>query len=320
VANKHGGMNIESGYGGINGGCDMKPPRAHGPAPRRQLNCLSLILALLLPVALFVGTLCTMSFGLYYRHPNQALLIVAAAFFFTLVLGAFSLQSKRDEIAGHQMRTWHGFIFRSSVLACCLGFFLGYVNMNWNAIRYYDYISLRKAVDVEPGQFQGQELLDVGEVDFKAGTKIDRSLHSLWHKGHTWCVAPIISKDGAKLASYDFWAVGMDCCSSKSGDFSCGPVHTSSSASGEVPSGLRVVETEEIQGYKLAVDQALSAHNIQSQRPIFLKMMHTPYLTIKGHFDDAKVFAILSCSGFFVMQFILVATQAFSFGKGALSV
>jgi len=166
---------------------------------------------------------------------------------------------------------------------------------------------------------QGQSLLDAGEVDFKEGTHVDKNLNSLWHKGKTWCVAPIISKDGAKMASYDFWAVGLDCCSARKGDFSCGNMHTSLADGNGVPSGLRVMEAAEIQGYKLAVEQATAAHNIQAQRPIFLYMQTTPYLTIKQYFTDAKNFAIAACLIFFAFQVILVYTQSYSYGKDSPS-
>lgn len=311
------------GYGGmhhshVKSHGSMQPPFAHGLGARRQLNWWAVFLAVMVPVALFTGTFCAMSFELGYSHPQSALLVVLSAFFFTLLVAAFSVQAKRTEMRGGE-RTWHSFIFSTCLLACFLGSCLGYINLSTNATRYYDYISLRKAVDVDPGQLQGQSLLDAGEVDFKMGTHIDRSLHSLWHKGKTWCVAPIVSKDGAKMASYDFWAVGMDCCSAATGDFSCGVVYTSWASGSEPPAGLRVMDTSEIRGYELALEQATAAHKIQSQRPIFLYMQKTPYLAIKEYFNDAKTFAIVSCSGFFLIQLLLVYNQCYSFGKDSPS-
>merc|ERR1719498_2301306 len=83
----------------------------------------------------------------------------------------------------------------------------------------------------------------------------------------------------------------------------------------EEPAGLRVMDGSEIQGYKLAVEQATTAHNTQSLRPIFLYMMKNPYAKIKTYFDDAKTWCIWSCVFFFILQSVLVLRQAYNFGK-----
>lgn len=260
-------------------------------------------------------TFCVMSFELYYRYPGAAYAIVAGAFMLTLVIGALAVQARRTEQRTGQ-RTWHLFIFLSGLMACSFGSFAGGLNMAINTQTYYDYISLRKAVEVDPGEWQGQQLLDAGEIDFKAGTHLDRNLHSAWHKSHTYCVAPIVSADNAKLASYDFWAVGMDCCSPRTGDFSCGYVYTSWTSSAEAPKGLRVVDNAAIQGYTLAVEQAVAAHNIQTQKPIFLTMEKLPYLKIRAYWEDGKFWAIIVSMGYFFVQTALVLLFSQRYGMG----
>lgn len=292
----------------------MEPPRAYGLGMRRNLNWFALATALLVPFGLFATSFCTMSFGLYYRSPHSALMLIASLLLLTLVMGAFSAQARRTEIVGgHGQRTWHHFVFMTALVACFLGTALGYLNLSWNSIRYYDYISLRKAVDVDPGVWRGLQALDVGEIDFAKGTYVDKKMHSLWHKTKTYCVAPMTYGNNTKLASYDFWAVGMDCCSAQADDFSCGQSEFYQSSKG--PAGLRVMDEAEIQGYMLAVEQASAAYNIQAQKPIFLYMMKSPYSKIKTYFEDAKTVAIVSFVCYFVMQSILVGTQAYTFGK-----
>lgn len=297
-------------YGVAQPGANMQGPRAHGLGVRRQLNRVGILTALFVPFGLFVGTFYVMSFGLYYRQPNFALMIVGSAFLLVLAMGAFSLQAKRTEMTTGQRTTWHHFVFMTALIGCLLGSSLGYLNLDWNGMRYYDYISLRKAVNVDPGSSQGLSLLDAGEIDFQVGTHIDLKSHYLWHKTRTYCVAPIVSGTDP-LASYDFWAVGMDCCSAKPGDFSCTDV---SSTSYQL-AGLRVMDHSEIQGYTLAVEQATAAHNMQSRRPIFLYMMKSPYAKIKSYLNDAQSFATLAFVGYFIMQSVLVAVQSYTFGK-----
>jgi hypothetical protein len=306
------GQHGHHGYGILH---NMKPPLGHGLSARRQLNWVAMFTAFVVPFGLFVVTFCVMSFQLYYHRPGISCSIVAMAFLFTFVIGAFALQAKRTEQKGGQ-RTWHFFMFATGLMACSLGSLLGVLNMSMNAETYYDYISLRKAVDVSPGESRGQQLLDAGEVDFKVGTKLDRSLHFLWHKSKTYCVAPIVPEDGAKMASYDFWAVGMDCCSLKPDDFSCAPTYTSWTSANETPKGLRVMNSAEIQGYTLAVQQASAAHNIQTQRPIFLYMDRMPYLKIKQYYENARFCAMASFIAFGIVQAALVFISSYHFGKG----
>lgn len=293
-------------------------PFAHSPGARRQLDGQSICLAVMLPVLLFTGNFAAMSFHLFYQHPTISIFIVFSAFLFMLALGALSFHAIVNERKQGQ-DSWRVFIILTGFLACILGTSLGYLNFTWNTTRYYDYISLRRVVDVDPGEFSGQQVLDAGEVDFKMGAHIDRNLNMVYYKKTGWCVAPIVSGDGAPMASYDFWAVGTDCCSGTRGDFTCGFVWTSWHNAGTNPSGLRILEDEDIAGYKLAVEQAMSAYNIQAKRPIFLNMVKKPYMLIKEHWIKAMRFMLISVIGFLLLQMGLAGAQAYKFGKGARS-
>jgi hypothetical protein len=304
-------------YGaGHHGKLHPQAPAAHGLGARRRLDAQSIFLGVTVPVLLFVGTFVVMSFKLFYAHTTASLLLVSLGFLFVLTLSALSFYTiKNWKRTG--MKTWHLFLVLTGFLACVLGLILGYLNFTMNASRYYDYVSLRRVVNVDPGEIQGQQVLDAGEIDFKMGTKIDRQLNMMYYKTQGWCVAPIISRDGAPLASYDFWAVGKDCCSSRQGDFSCGYVWTSWDNSGTTPSGLRVLDDADIAGYKLAVEQASSAYNIQVNRPIFLNMMKTPYVLIRSYWTKAMNFTYGCVIAFVALQIGLTALQAYLFGKGA---
>jgi len=299
---------------------DMEPPTAYGKGARRQLNCLPILLAIAVPVAFFVATFCLMCLQLHFSHPDTSCLLILLAFFFVLVIGAGATQAHRKQIANGE-RSWLSFIFGSSLLAALLGVALGYVNYSSNTKAYYDYISLRKAVDVEPGQNQGQQVLDAGEIDFKVGTQINRNMSMAYHKSATFCVAPIVPAGATLLASYDFWAVGKDCCSSRPGDFSCGSVLTSWETGNLPPAGLRVMDNSEIAGYTLALEQASAAYNIQSGHAIFLYMQNTPsaspYMKIKAYFTAGRDFAMIAIFGFAFLQTVFVVIQAQTFGKRA---
>lgn len=297
----------------------MQAPMLHGTTARRQLSAHSIALALFIPFAFFMGTFNLLSGEIYYNHPHDAMLILGLAFVVDLVIGAFALQAHRKwQKTGEG--SWFTFIFLTILLALGLGQFLGYLNFRVNTRRYYDYMSLRRVIDVDPTHVQGQGELDAGTIDFTAGTHVDRSFSMAYHKQRTWCVAPIVSgKD--PLANYDFWAVGMDCCSTKPGDFSCGPNYVQRSENGMAiqPKGLRVLEDSELQGYKLAVDMAAAQYDIQSRRPIFLYLMEKPYEAIKEFSDGSATLTAISGVFFFLLQCVLVYRQAEKFGKGERS-
>jgi hypothetical protein len=301
----------------------MQPPRVAGYGVRRSMNIVAILTALFAPFALFMVSFYAMSFELYYQHPNCAVGVVFFAFFVTLVIGAFWTQALRMEMAGGPS-TWHHFIFATGLVAVFLGSLLGNLNFQWNTKSYYDYISLRKVVDVQPGVWVGQQVLDAGTIDFKTGNHIDILLGSAWHKSKSYCAAPIVpwnqnysapfNQNFSKpLASYDFWAVGMDCCSQKFGDFTCGNVGPGFQAH---PSGLRVIDADEIQGYQLAAKQALAAHSISADRMIFLYPMVQPYLKIKEYWNEAMTILGVSAACHLIMQSVLVYMFALGSGGG----
>lgn len=78
-----------------------------------------------------------------------------------------------------------------------------------------------------------------------------------------------------------------------------------------------MLDDSEIVGYKLALEQATAAYNIQSSRAIFLYMQKTPYVQIKGYFEHGMFFTVAACIAFLVVQGAFVAAKAYSFGQKA---
>lgn len=306
------------GHAGV-GGASRLLAATPGVSPRKQLNWFAIATALVVPVAFFALSICLMSYKVFYQSPGMAFSLLGIALLVVLVIGVGALQALRTQQKGGE-RSWWAFVFVTSLAALVLGSLLGYMNYMVNTKKFYNYISLRKVVDVDPGQWQGQQVLDAGEIDFKSGTRIDRSLNMMYHKSKTWCVAPIVPGDSSALASYDFWAVGTDCCSSRQGDFSCGPgLYTAMTTGFGAPAGLRVMDDAEIAGYKLAVEQAAAAYNIQTGRAIFLQMMKTPYVQIRSYRRSGNIFTTLMCALAVLFQGGLVAWMANKFGKGTKS-
>merc|ERR1712124_161832 len=101
------------------------------------------------------------------------------------------------------------------------GMVLGDMNYWENLQPYYDIIHLNEYTSVDPSQMSGQQLMDAGRVIFSEKSKLDLTKSMGFKNMDTYCVAPITMGTDT-LETYDFWAVGMNCCSGNSADFHCG--------------------------------------------------------------------------------------------------
>merc|ERR1719443_992372 len=110
---------------------------------------------------------------------------------------------------------------------------------------------------VNPATKRGQQMMDSGRVYFAPGTALDVK-KSMGFKNHdTYCVAPI-TNGCDKLPTYDFWAVGVNCCNGASTAFRCGDFNNP-----HARSGLRVIREDQHPFFRLAVKQAEAAYNIK---------------------------------------------------------
>merc|ERR1719502_1744702 len=85
-----------------------------------------------------------------------------------------------------------------------------------------------------------------------------------------YCVAPIRSANNTQ-STFDFWAVGINCCSGHAPDFQCGEFSNPMARS-----GLRVMDLQARDNFRLAVKEAEAAFNIQAPHPVFMHWMMDP--------------------------------------------
>lgn len=312
------------GYGGptyasINHDYDMIPGMPRGKeslfmrGQRRRMNVVAIILSLLLPWTFFAVVFCVLNSSYHYKQPFFVSSVVSLGVMALVVVGFFAASTVKRKFEGDPTRepNWYVFIF----VTCCLMFVIalvtGELNYATNLQPYFDLMNLNMYQNVDPSRMRGQQLLDAGRIVFAEGTRLDIAKSMGFRNQKLFCVAPITKGTGnGTLATYDFWAVGMDCCSGLKADFHCRDYNNMNSKG-----GLRLMKDHERAFYRLAVQQAEATYNIKAVHPLFFEWMQDPI-------EEANRWQELGYRNFqiglfaaFVLQCFLVACAAISFSK-----
>mmetsp|Transcript_42319 Transcript_42319/g.78825 ORF Transcript_42319/g.78825 Transcript_42319/m.78825 type:complete len:396 (-) Transcript_42319:64-1251(-) len=165
-------------------------------------------------------------------------------------------------------------------LTCVVGGLTGH-HLWENYWEQYSEVSLLKAYrGIDPSVVPGSQIQDAGAVDFVSSAGVD-SEHAgcFMNAGTTYCVAPIVTNGtvqhsigGApRFGSFDYFAVGVDCCSCPDIDFRCG-AWKHPLAEG----GIRSTDLEARPFFRLAVDSWASTYRKTSSHPLFFEWVESP--------------------------------------------
>jgi phosphatidylglycerophosphate synthase len=279
---------------------------------RQRMNMVPILVCLLIPWCLFVAVFATVSFRVNYEKPILCWFVLSMALLVVVVVGARTYM-ERFRI-GHNAPTerapsWYVFMFFSLVLALVVGVSLGYLNYNSNMKPYYDNLSLGTYLDINPSRVRGQQIMDAGAVVFTQGAHLDIKHSQGFNSGGMYCVAPITYGKDA-LATYDFWAVGKDCCSGTTSNFHCGGFSDAT-----MPGGLRLMRDDERPFYKLAVQQAEATYNIKAVHPLFFHWVHDVPGTVASWSDSGWQLFIEGTCTYFIVQAFFVGVASIAFSK-----
>jgi len=301
----YGASQMEGSYGAM-GPTSGSPEKLAAGHPlhkhRPRVSLTAVLICFFAPCLLFTVVCGALSFSI--RHTTPALTYIAVGGAAVAVLAccyyAFSTVMKR--MANQTMRDpfWYVFLAVTLVLAWGYSFWLGETNYWNNVLPSIDLQSLSSRYSVDPSTTLGQQLMDVGTVFFSKGTKLDVTRSMGFKNVDTYCVAPIVMGDD-KPESFDFWAIGLDCCSGGTADFHCGEFDNP-----RAKAGLRLMREDQRAFYRLAVEQATSAYDLHARYPLFFYWMEDPTAELDSYVGDAKKAFFLGILSFAALQLLLV--------------
>jgi len=287
------------------------PVAAVAKGQRRPMNIVAICLNIFMPWALFSIIYAVMSFSLHYQHPWLVNFILAFGAVLVLIACALAVRAwkkKRDGFSDREP-TWFMFAAIALAIALCLAVVFGDINYWYNMQPFYDIENLNTYPSVDPSRDKGQQLMDAGRVYFKDGSRLDISKAMAFKNLDLYCVAPIVVGN-QPLTSYDFWAVGVNCCSGAQSDFRCGEYTNPHSKS-----GLRLMKDEERPFYRLAVQQAESAYQIKAEHPLFFVWMQDPIAAVNQYRDDGFKYYLLGIFTHLAFSIFVVVCAVIAFSK-----
>mmetsp|Transcript_81222 Transcript_81222/g.230073 ORF Transcript_81222/g.230073 Transcript_81222/m.230073 type:complete len:382 (+) Transcript_81222:145-1290(+) len=186
---------------------------------------------------------------------------------------------------------------------------------------------LQRYSDINPAIVPGGQIQDSGLVEFSSTVNIDRARGGCFvNGGDTYCVAPIIHgghvltslADAPRFGSYDYFAVGINCCNCPNQDFRCGEW-----ANPFAQGGMRSTDRMSRPFFRLAVDDWTAIYRKASKHPLFFEWVQSPvrhWLGLRAwafHLVLLAVCAVVPCA-FFAGLLLSVALRMLE-AQGMLS-
>lgn len=271
--------------------------------PEKKPANVALILGcIIVPLLIFVVTFYMMSFSVRYYSWLLAYVVAFLMLAGALAFGWMAYGASQGK-GGDTL--WLGLLCLLSIVAWSWAFFAADSNFQNYMQPYFELQQLNVYNSVDPSTSSGNQYMDFGVIGFVPGALIDSSKAMAFKNGQTYCAAPVLV-NGTNPASYDFWAVGLNCCHNQY-DYNCGRLNAHS--------GLRVARESLRSFYELTVMQAAATHDIKANNPVYFEMVADPGMQING-FQDIGLKTFLSATISFVCTaLVVVVIAAFAFSK-----
>lgn len=275
---------------------EIKPIRRRS----KKLNLLQVVWNSFAPWLVFSVLYLLISFRFRYEYSTYAWGSVWLGYGLVFWL-YLSLRHHREE---RREDVWHYYSVFSMFCLVSAAALLGDMNFWYNMRGFYDNETLNSYPNVDPSRHTGAEMMDVGRAYFTIGSYVETSLSIGFKNVHTYCVAPIV-KGKMKQDTYDFWAVGVDCCTGGTADFKCGQYDNPSARS-----GIRFLGDDFRDNFNLAVQQAEATYKLKASHPLLFTWVEDPVAEMVAYRTAGyKMFVLASLTAFAVNMFCIFFTM-----------
>jgi len=278
---------------------------------RRRMNIVAILLSLFVPWLLFCFVYGVLVLKLHYSQPVITFILLVVAFLGVVGTSAiFAGNAIKGKFLdpGYQP-SWYIFIAVTSLVAFVAALAAGDWDYVYYMQPYYDLNNLASYKDIDTNAYLGQQLMDAGKIDFKAGTVLDLTRSMGFKSRDVYCVAPIVTPGGTPL-SVDFWAVGKNCCSGVAADFHC-----SGFSDPKATGVIREMHDQDRPFYRLAVQQAEATYHMTASHPLFFKWVHNAQEATNSFSQSGYFNYFVGICAYFLLQIFLTATTALAFSK-----
>lgn len=280
---------------------------------RARLNVVPVVLSVFVPWLMFVLLVALISRPTHFERPLTVESVVTASTILVAFLGVRALLTMRRKAVHPDAYepNWMCTFFILMLLALTLASSIGEAIYLYGYFPYLSTKALGAYNDVDPSKTSGAQLMDAGVINFMNESVLNLDLSmGFWNVAERYCVAPIV-RPGADSASYDFWAVGMDCCDKGTdANFHC--PHFSSEVA---HSGYRLTADDARPFYRMAVQQSEAAFGITANHPLFFLWSDNATEDLEGYRVWADEAMLIGIFGHFVLNSFLVVCMAILFTK-----
>jgi hypothetical protein len=265
-----------------------------------------------MPLILFSLMYAVMSFSIRYEHEAMAYFLGFLGFVIVCMMVKLAMDAlSKQHSGGSGDATWFVFLAVACAIAWGAGVILGDLNYFYNMEPFFDVRNLNAYPDVDPSHTSGQQVMDAGRLTFVPSSRLDQTKTMAFKSADIYCAAPVVNTvDNASLSSYDFWAVGLNCCiPGHPASFKCGEYNNPLASS-----GLRVMRDDQTAFYRLAVQQAAATYNIRATHPLFFYWMQDPIAEVNAYRDEGLKYFLFGmfCFFAFMLASVIAAMVLFS--------
>mmetsp|Transcript_73083 Transcript_73083/g.127829 ORF Transcript_73083/g.127829 Transcript_73083/m.127829 type:complete len:341 (+) Transcript_73083:119-1141(+) len=284
---------------------------------RPQETFKSALVCLIVPWLLYCTMYWLMSFRVHYEYPVVCWSLVLLGLLFVAALAKLAVDATAFRNGpSYQASHWYSLLALLSFIAFIIGVMCGDTNFFYNTNAFYNVVHLADygfppVEPVDPSRITGKQVMDAGQIKFADHVYVNRSMTMVFKNQDNYCVAPIMTNHTLlPNVSYDFWAVGLNCCTGMKADFQCGEFNNP-----HAHSGLRLLRDDQREYYRLAVQQAQAAFKITASHPLFFFWLENPVAELDGYQKDGYNFFTMGVIVYFFFQCLSVMIAVVVFQK-----